>query len=114
MKKFWMVLTALCLMMTAVLGVVSVSADEAVVYGDVDGNGKINNRDLGLLQQHLNDVDLTVEINLTACDVDDNGKINNRDLGLLQQYLNDYDVTLGPKQPEDDDNIYNDTELDWS
>ena len=47
-------------------------------------------------------------------DVDGNGKINNRDLGRLQQYLNGYDVTLGPDQPAGDDNIFNDTELDWT
>lgn len=107
MKKFWMVLIALCLMMTAVVTV----AAEGAVYGDLDNNDKINNRDLGLLQQHLNGY--TVTINETLADVDDNGKINNRDLGLLQQYLNGYDVTLGPQQPEIDDNIYNDTELEW-
>ena len=53
-------------------------------------------------------------IDEAAADVDDNGKVNNRDLGRLQQYLNGYDITLGPEQPEGDDNIYNDTELDWS
>ena len=78
MKKTGIILMALCLLLTAVMGVVSVSAD-AVVYGDVDGNGKINNKDLG----------------------------------RLQQYLNDWDVTLGP-EVSGDDNIYNDTELDWT
>ena len=89
------------LLMTAVLvtmvAAMPVSA-AASLYGDVDGNGKINNRDLGLLQQHLNGYDVTV--NETLADVDDNGKVNNRDLGLLQQYLNGYDVTLGPKEPD--------------
>ena len=111
MKKFWIVAAALCLLLIGVLGVLSVSAAD-IVYGDADGNGKINNRDLGLLQKYLNDDD--VDINLEAMDVDDNGKINNRDLGLLQKYLNDDDVTLGPDDPEGDDNIFNDTELDWT
>ncbi len=114
MKKMLIVLAALCLMLTAVLGVVSVSADTAVAYGDLDGSGKINNRDLALLQQHINGWD--VEIDLAAADVDGNGKVNNRDLALLQQYINGWDVTLGPDEPDvpDDDNIFNDTELDWS
>ncbi|MBQ7088729.1 MAG: dockerin type I repeat-containing protein [Clostridia bacterium] len=111
MKKVWIVLTALCLMATAVLGVAAVSAAE-IVYGDADGNGKINNRDLGLLQKYLNDDDVTIDT--VAMDVDGNGKINNRDLGMLQKYLNDDDVTLGPDEPVEDDNIFNDTELDWS
>ena len=54
--------------------------------GDANGDGKVNNRDLGLLQQHLNDWE--VQIDLTVCDLDGNGKVNNRDLGLLQQLLN--------------------------
>ena len=86
------------LVVTLLMGVavLAVSAD-AILYGDADGNGKINNRDLGLLQKYLNDD--VVNIDLTAMDVDDNGKINNRDLGLLQKYLNDDDVTLGPDKP---------------
>lgn len=111
MKKTGIVLIALCLLMTAVMGVVSVSAD-AVIYGDVDGNGRINNRDLGTLQQYLGDWE-DVNINLEAADVTHDGKVNNRDLGLLQQYLGDWDVTLDPDVPGDD-NIFNDTELDWS
>ena len=112
MKKMLIVLAALCLLTTAVLGVMAVSAD-AIVYGDADGNGKVNNRDLGLLQKYLNNGDATI-IDTEAMDVDCNGKINNRDLGMLQKYLNNGDVTLGPDEPELDDNIFNDTELDWS
>ena len=43
------------LVVTLLMGVavLAVSAD-AILYGDADGNGKINNRDLGLLQKLLN------------------------------------------------------------
>ena len=57
-----------------------------VVSGDANGDGKVNNRDLALLQQYLNDVDVTIELN--ACDMTGDGKLNNRDLGVLQQLLN--------------------------
>ena len=67
--------------------------EEPVVSGDANGDGSINNRDLGLLQQYLNDYE--VEISLDACDVNGDGNVNNRDLGLLQQYLNDWEVELG-------------------
>ena len=90
----FLLMTAMLVSMVAVLP--ASAAD--VLYGDVDGNDKINNRDLGRLQQYLNEWD--VEINLEACDVDGNGKVNNRDLGRLQQYLNEWDVTLGPDEPE--------------
>ena len=114
MKKVWIMLTVLCLLATTVLGALAVSAASTTMYGDLDGNGKINNRDLGLLQKHLNGT--SVDINLEAADVYYDGKINNRDLGILQKFLNGMDVTMGPEEPDvpGDDNIYNDTELDWT
>ncbi len=60
--------------------------------GDANGDGKVNVRDLGLLQQHLNGWDVTLEE--IACDVNADGKVNVRDLGLLQQHLNGWDVEL--------------------
>ena len=60
--------------------------------GDVNNDGDVNVRDLGLLQQYLNDYDVT--LNLDAADVTGDGEVNVRDYGLLQQYLNDYDVEL--------------------
>ncbi len=114
MKKFWIVLAVLCLLTSTAMGVLSVSAD-AIVYGDANADGKVNNKDLGLLQQYLNE--WNVALDEDAMDVNDDGKINNKDLGLLQQYLNEWDVTLGPDAPDlpdGDDNIYNDVELDWT
>ena len=68
---------------------------EVVDYlpGDVNGDGKVNNKDLGRLQQYLSDWDVTV-VKLAA-DTNGDGKINNKDLGRLQQYLSDWDVELG-------------------
>ena len=63
-----------------------------VLLGDLDGNGKVNNKDLALLQQYLSDWDVTVDT--TVADVNDDGKVNNKDLALLQQYLSDWDVEL--------------------
>ena len=65
------------------------STAPAILYGDANGDGKVNNRDLGLLQLYLNDDDLGDKtFDLLAVDLDGNGKINNRDLGLLQKMLN--------------------------
>ena len=62
---------------------------DAVLKGDADGNGKVNNRDLGLLQKYLNGTNMgNQNFNILAVDLDGNGKINNRDLGLLQKKLN--------------------------
>ena len=114
MKKLWIVLAVLCLLTTSVLGTLAVSADVLVVYGDLNSDGKVNNRDLGMFQKYLNGDD--VAINEAAADVYYDGKLNNRDLGFLQKFLNGDDVVLGPEEPvfPGNDNIYNDTELDWT
>ncbi len=67
---------------------------EVITYisGDVNGDGEVNNKDLGILRRFLNDWD--VEINELASDVDRNGEVNNKDLGILRRYLNDWDVEL--------------------
>ncbi len=66
---------------------------QITLYGDANGDGKINNKDLGRLQQYLNGWE--IDIDASACDLNGDGKVNNKDLGRLQQYLNGWDVTLG-------------------
>ena len=58
----------------------------AVEAGDVNGDGKLNNRDLALLQKYLNEWSVTVEP--AGADVNGDGKLNNRDLSALQRLLN--------------------------
>ncbi len=53
--------------------------------GDVNGDGKINNRDLAHLQQYINGWGVTVE---EDADINADGKVNNRDLVQLQQQVN--------------------------
>lgn len=60
--------------------------------GDVNNDGKINNKDLGILMQYLNGWD--VEIYIEAADVNDDSKVNNKDYGLLMQYCNGWEVEL--------------------
>ena len=64
-----------------------------VAPGDTNGDGKINVRDLGMLQQYING--WSVDVNTAAADVNGDGKVNVRDIGLMQQYINGWDVTLG-------------------
>lgn len=63
------------------------------MFGDINDDGSINNKDLGLLMQYLNNWD--VEVNKDAADVNCDNTVNNKDYGLLMQYLNNWDVTLG-------------------
>lgn len=69
-----------------------IPATPAYISGDLSGDGKINNKDLGVLMQFLNDWDIT--INELAADVNRDGKVNNKDYGLLMQYLNGWNVEL--------------------
>ena len=57
-----------------------------VLTGDADGNGRVNNRDLGVLLRYLNDWDVEIT---AAADVDGDGTVNNKDVGLLQKILNE-------------------------
>lgn len=57
-------------------------------YGDVDDNGKVNNRDLGNLAKYLaGGYTFNFTFNTDAADVHENDKINNRDLSTLAKYL---------------------------
>ncbi len=65
----------------------------AILYGDTDVSGEVDMRDLALLQQHL--ANWNVEIDLEAADVNADGTVEMQDLALLQQYLAGWQVRLG-------------------
>ena len=65
-----------------------------VMYGDVNGDGKINIADYQRLVQWINGWD--VDIDLLASDVNGDGKINIADYQRLVQWINGWDVNLGP------------------
>lgn len=60
---------------------------EPILLGDADGDGRLSNRDLGLLQRYLNGWEVAVT---EDADLNGDGTINNKDLGLLQRTLNDW------------------------
>ena len=60
--------------------------------GDVNGDGDVNNKDLGLLQRYINGWD--IDVVAAASDVNADGDINNKDLGVLQRYINGWEVEL--------------------
>lgn len=60
--------------------------------GDINGDGRVNNRDAARLMQYLAGWD--VEYVETALDVNGDGRINNRDAARLMQYLAGWDVEI--------------------
>jgi len=66
-----------------------------VLYGDANGDGKIDAKDVILLRQYIAKYDVTLD--LDAADVNADGKIDAKDVILLRQYIAKYDVHLGPQ-----------------
>ena len=62
-------------------------------YGDSDGDGDINNRDLAMLMQFVNGWDVAVDSLVVDVNVD--GAVNNKDYALLMRYINGWDVEIG-------------------
>lgn len=62
------------------------------ISGDVNGDGKVNNRDAARLLQKL--AGWEVEVVDTNLDANGDGKINNRDAARIMQYLAGWEVEL--------------------
>lgn len=59
----------------------------AVMYGDINGDGKISNVDLVLLQKQILGIEELKEERLLAADVNRDGSISNMDLVMLQKHI---------------------------
>lgn len=60
--------------------------------GDINGDDKVNNKDVLFLMQHL--AGWNVSVNEPALDTNGDGKVNNKDALNLMQYLAGWNVTL--------------------
>ena len=77
---------------TVQTGIVTLRLKPDHTPGDINGDGRVNNRDLTRLAQYLAGKD--VEYVKEALDVNGDGKANNKDLTRLAQYLAGRDVEL--------------------
>ena len=62
------------------------------IPGDVNGDRKINMKDIVLLQQYLNGWNVTID--MLAANVNGDTNVSMKDIVLLQQYLNGWNVEL--------------------
>ena len=60
--------------------------------GDVNGDGSVNNKDVGALFRHVSGVD--VDVDEKACDCNGDGAVNNKDVTLLFKYTSGADVVI--------------------
>ena len=65
-----------------------------MTYGDANGDGKVNVRDVTAIQRHISEYSALTGRSLTCADVDGNGAVDINDATLLQQYLAEFDVIL--------------------
>lgn len=59
----------------------------AVLYGDINGDKKISNADLVLMQKHILNISLLTGNALEAANVSHDGGITNKDLVILQKHI---------------------------
>ena len=65
-----------------------------VIYGDSNGDGKINSQDLRKAQRHILNVQSIDSYFLTAADVNKDGKLNSQDLRQVQRHVLGITATL--------------------
>ena len=64
-------------------------------FGDVNGDGKINVRDVTAIQRHLARYNILTDKNFGAADVNFDAAVKIDDATLLQSYLAEFNVTIG-------------------
>ena len=58
-----------------------------VTYGDINGDGKINGKDITLLRRHITGGFDLSSFDQEAADVNHDGKINGKDITLIRRYI---------------------------
>lgn len=63
------------------------NGDENILYGDINGDGKVSNLDLVLMQKHILGITELTGSSLEAANVSKDGGISNKDLVILQKHI---------------------------
>ena len=74
---------------TVTVGTAAVTQDvEIWLLGDVNGDGKINMKDIGLAYDHFNKKSLLTDYAFSCADIDGNKKVNMKDIGKMYDHFN--------------------------
>ena len=57
--------------------------------GDVDGNGRVNIKDLNAVKAHINETAILSDYAFKCADIDENGKVNVRDSNSIKAHINE-------------------------
>lgn len=90
-KTIKRIIAVICIVATMCsIAIVSTGALTRRLYGDVNGDGIINNADVTLLQQYLAGFQELDEYQLIAADVDGDKDVNIKDATMISFLINGY------------------------
>ncbi len=92
-------LISIALTIVTIVGLLPIQAltigeSSQVLYGDADGNGKVDLQDVYLMEKYIADPETA--INFTLADVNADGKVDSADVELVKAYLVDNIDSLTP------------------
>ena len=91
MKKSFLKLISVMICIASVAALLLGGTNAAYgTAGDINRDGKINNKDVTLLFRHLNGDGVSVD--KTACDTNGDGRITISDATEIQKYVAEYEI----------------------
>ena len=83
-----LVLTFSVLLSMLPMSVLTALAQDSILYGDADGNGKVDMSDVNLMEQYIDgDAETINSIHLADADVNADNVVNSDDVALVKEYL---------------------------
>ena len=83
-----LIMTFSILLSIVPLNVLTVFAQSNILYGDADGNGKVELLDVNLMERYIEgDAEAQAAIHFTEADVNVDNVVNSDDVALVKEYL---------------------------
>lgn len=83
-----LIMTFSILLSIVPLNVLTVFAQSNILYGDADGNGKVELLDVNLMERYIEgDEDAKADIHFTEADVNADAAIDETDVQMVKDYL---------------------------